>query len=76
MSPLPRCSWTRRRWPGRERRVRSSALRRSLRFQGSVTSDQAAEASLADIDTAQLPAIVQKDTIAAVSLTTPGGSGF
>jgi len=43
---------------------------------GSVTSDQAAESSLADIDTAQLPAILQQDTTAAVSLTTPGGSGF
>jgi len=43
---------------------------------GSVTSDQAAESSLADIDTAQLPAILQQETTAAVSLTTPGGSGF
>ena len=43
---------------------------------GSVTSDQAAESSLADIDTVQLPAIVQQDTTTATSLTTPGGSGF
>jgi hypothetical protein len=43
---------------------------------GSVTSDQAAESSLADIDTAQLPAILQQDATAAVSLSTPGGSGF
>jgi hypothetical protein len=43
---------------------------------GSVTSDQAAEASLADIDTVQLPAILQQDTTTATSLTTPGGSGF
>jgi len=43
---------------------------------GSVTSDQAAEASLADIDTNQLPSILQQDTTTALSLTTPGGSGF
>jgi len=43
---------------------------------GSVTSDQAAEASLADIDTNQLPAILQRDTTSATSLTTPGGSAF
>ena len=43
---------------------------------GSVTSDQAAESSLADIDTVQLPAILQQDTTTATSLTTPGGSGF
>lgn len=43
---------------------------------GSVTSDQAAETSLADIDTVQLPAILQQDTTTATSLTTPGGSGF
>jgi hypothetical protein len=43
---------------------------------GSVTSDQAAESSLADIDTAQLPAILQQDTTTAASLTTPGGSSF
>jgi len=43
---------------------------------GSVTADQAAEASLADIDTVQLPYILQQDTLSAASLTTPGGSGF
>ena len=43
---------------------------------GSVTSDQAVESSLADIDTVQLPAILQQDSTTATSLTTPGGSGF
>jgi len=42
----------------------------------SVESDPAAEASLTDIDTAQLPAILQQQTSTALSLTTPGGSGF
>lgn len=43
--------------------------------QGSVVSDPASEFSLADIDTVQLPGILQQDTIAATSLTTPGGGG-
>jgi P-type conjugative transfer protein TrbJ len=42
---------------------------------GSVTSDAAAEASLADIDQTQLPAILQQDTTTALSLTTGGDSG-
>lgn len=42
---------------------------------GSVVSDPASEFSLTDIDTIQLPGILQQDTIAATSLTTPGGSG-
>jgi hypothetical protein len=42
---------------------------------GSVTSDQAAETSLADIDTVQLPAILQQDTTTATSVTTGGGGG-
>ena len=37
---------------------------------GSVTSDQAAEASLADIDTVQLPGILTQDTATATSVTT------
>jgi hypothetical protein len=42
---------------------------------GSVTSDQAAESSLSDIDTVQLPAILQQDTTTATSVTTGGGGG-
>jgi hypothetical protein len=41
----------------------------------SVTFDQAAETSLADIDTVQLPAILQQDTATATSVTTPETSG-
>jgi len=43
---------------------------------GSVTSDQPAEQSLADIDTVQLPAILQQDTLTATSVTTPGTGSF
>jgi hypothetical protein len=43
---------------------------------GSVTSDQAAEASLADIDTVQLPNILTQDTATATSVSTGGGAGF
>jgi hypothetical protein len=42
---------------------------------GSVTSDQAVETSTADIDTVQLPAILQQDTSTATSVTTGGGGG-
>jgi P-type conjugative transfer protein TrbJ len=42
---------------------------------GSVTSDQAAETSLADIDQKQLPAILQQDTTTATSLTQGGDAG-
>jgi hypothetical protein len=43
---------------------------------GSQTQDQPAETNLGDIDTLQLPSILQQDTAAATSLTTPGRSGF
>jgi hypothetical protein len=38
-------------------------------------SDQLAEYSLTDIDTVQLPGVLQQDTTTATSLTTPGGGG-
>jgi hypothetical protein len=43
---------------------------------GSVVSDQAVETSTGDMDTTQLPAILQQDTTTATSVTTGGGSGF
>jgi hypothetical protein len=42
---------------------------------GSVTSDQPVESSTTDMDTVQLPSILQQDTTTANSVTTGGGGG-